>query len=102
MQEAQLALASLWYDMAIVNTYDKKFEDAIASCNQALEFNPDCLEAIDVTYSHTDLYRFSVGFLPTPPIGIGFRRRCANGYKAYGHATRTVSFTTGRMPHRQI
>lgn len=48
VQEAQLALASLWYDMAIVNTYDKKFEDAIASCNQALEFNPDCLEAIDL------------------------------------------------------
>ncbi|WP_287264016.1 MULTISPECIES: hypothetical protein, partial [unclassified Moorena] len=33
-----------------------------------------------MTYSHTDLYRFSVGFFPTPPNGIGFRLRCANGY----------------------
>ncbi|NEO49995.1 MAG: hypothetical protein F6K55_40280 [Moorea sp. SIO4A3] len=24
--------------------------------------------------------------MPTPPNGIGFRRRCANGYKAFGHA----------------
>ncbi|NEO63389.1 MAG: hypothetical protein F6J98_24320 [Moorea sp. SIO4G2] len=38
--------------------------------------------------------------MPTPPNGIGFRRRCANGYKAFGHAfavgdaarTRTASF----------
>ncbi|NEO94207.1 MAG: hypothetical protein F6K56_30045 [Moorea sp. SIO3G5] len=30
--------------------------------------------------------------MPTPPSGIGFRRRCANGYKAFGHATRTASF----------
>ncbi|NEO62321.1 MAG: hypothetical protein F6J98_18525 [Moorea sp. SIO4G2] len=24
-----------------------------------------------------------MGFLPTPPNGIGFRRRCANGYTGY-------------------
>ncbi|NEO95244.1 MAG: hypothetical protein F6K56_35630 [Moorea sp. SIO3G5] len=26
---------------------------------------------------------YSVGFLPTPAITIGFRRRCANGYTGY-------------------
>ncbi|WAN68922.1 hypothetical protein BJP36_41910 [Moorena producens JHB] len=36
--------------------------------------------AIEVTYSYTD--SLTVGFLPTPPNGIRFRRRCANGYSA--------------------
>ncbi|NEO91993.1 MAG: hypothetical protein F6K56_17795 [Moorea sp. SIO3G5] len=36
-----------------------------------------------MTYSHTLIKDYSVGFLPTPPNGIGFRRRCANGYTGY-------------------
>ncbi|NEO77274.1 MAG: hypothetical protein F6J99_13925 [Moorea sp. SIO4G3] len=36
-----------------------------------------------MTYSHTDSLSERVGFLPTPPNGIGFRRRCANGYTGY-------------------
>ncbi|NEO93153.1 MAG: hypothetical protein F6K56_24185 [Moorea sp. SIO3G5] len=37
-----------------------------------------------------------MGFLPTPPNGIGFRRRCANGYKAFGHAGRVRPLATLR------
>ncbi|NEO60997.1 MAG: hypothetical protein F6J98_11340 [Moorea sp. SIO4G2] len=62
------------------------------SCpNPGLIFLPSAAVLVCDILLHL-LFEFCVGFLPTPPNGIGFRRRCANGYKAVGHATRKASF----------